>query len=513
MSRRQNAGPAADDDDGELYKRLLRRNVLDVLRLYLELSDDFIRDMQTSDLLTDSQVDTLERLPWPDNRNELMQTIVKRRWTADSFRSFCRILQRTQSTELNRLLADRLSTTDGQGDDERKEMALGGLTFRRPADPFSTTDSSLSSTSPRGGSDVITTTASLDRLLEPLTRPDRAAVRELIEERDERISRLERQKELLRSDLRRKAIELDDAKIKMKLTCSLLTEWLTGLRNVPSCAAAAADVDNSLKDALDAITFHLSAQADRISLLEADNRQLDVTRRQLEKKSAVADQENEALTEGLREARESAKKQVECLERQLAELREEFTAGRAAAESEEGRRHSVSDDDAETTTRNHAVGRKSKSTKTGGKTSHRRRQDEEKVTSTQHEEDGEEEKAAAAEKPTKANWIKAEAAAATHRRGSDPAVAVRPPAARRGSFTIVGTLAAGGSSKDKKGGGTTTVSAAAAAAGTSTGGDSRLVADARRASIPVPSSAAAQSSIGGGKSKLHLKARTHRDSK
>lgn len=71
----------------------------------------------------------LQRLQWPANRNELLQILIRKKWTSAMFDSFCDILRQKSSTatfasQSNQVLAEKLrQALTTPSDNGRRRMA------------------------------------------------------------------------------------------------------------------------------------------------------------------------------------------------------------------------------------------------------------------------------------------------------------------------------------------------------------------------------------------------------
>ena len=49
----------------------------------------------------------VQTLKWPSNRNELLQTLIRKEWPEDAFATFCDILKETQNDQLVTLVVKK----------------------------------------------------------------------------------------------------------------------------------------------------------------------------------------------------------------------------------------------------------------------------------------------------------------------------------------------------------------------------------------------------------------------
>ena len=83
-----------------LKKFMCQKETLDFLRVYIDVTDEFVTSLHHHVLITDHEHLLIQKLRWPSNRNELLQALVKREWSAAQFEHFLRILRRTQPDAL-----------------------------------------------------------------------------------------------------------------------------------------------------------------------------------------------------------------------------------------------------------------------------------------------------------------------------------------------------------------------------------------------------------------------------
>ena len=84
----------------QMKKFMCQKETLDFLRVYIDVTDEFVTSLHQQVLLNDHEHLLIQKLRWPSNRNELLQALVKRQWTEAQFRALLQVLEETQSAQL-----------------------------------------------------------------------------------------------------------------------------------------------------------------------------------------------------------------------------------------------------------------------------------------------------------------------------------------------------------------------------------------------------------------------------
>ena len=84
----------------QMKKFMCQKETLDFLRVYIDVTDEFVTSLHQQVLLNDHEHLLIQKLRWPSNRNELLQALVKRDWSATQFEHFLCILRETQPKAL-----------------------------------------------------------------------------------------------------------------------------------------------------------------------------------------------------------------------------------------------------------------------------------------------------------------------------------------------------------------------------------------------------------------------------
>ncbi|KAI0234930.1 hypothetical protein LSAT2_014691 [Lamellibrachia satsuma] len=82
------------------YKKFFQRKaLLDIMRLQLDVSEEFLVKMKLSRLLTPEEYSKVKSLEWPHNRNTFLQILIRKHWNKAMFDEFMHVLQETQEKQ------------------------------------------------------------------------------------------------------------------------------------------------------------------------------------------------------------------------------------------------------------------------------------------------------------------------------------------------------------------------------------------------------------------------------
>ncbi|CAD5121372.1 DgyrCDS9894 [Dimorphilus gyrociliatus] len=91
-------------------KVMLQISVLETLRIYLDPSPELLKDLWNNNILTEDELNVLQKLPWPTNRNQLLHTLIKKSWKEKEFTAFCNVLNKTEKFEkLSEMLQSKVT--------------------------------------------------------------------------------------------------------------------------------------------------------------------------------------------------------------------------------------------------------------------------------------------------------------------------------------------------------------------------------------------------------------------
>lgn len=217
-----------------------QQNVLDGLRIFIDLSDEFLELLRKDDVISEKTLDRIKSYPWPASRTELIQTLVRMKWTQMTFDKFYSAVVKTQDSQLCKLLTDRLPY--GKAEHGTKEYS-----------------SNLYS--------------GIDELLGPLSTENRVKVQTMLRDRDLEIINLRTESERIREELRSATKQLSNETVQHKYLDTRLTDWLAGLPINISSTADKLD-ETVLVESLKSVDKHISKQSRRISELESEQAEL-----------------------------------------------------------------------------------------------------------------------------------------------------------------------------------------------------------------------------------------------
>lgn len=222
------------------WKLFQQQNVLDGLRIFIDLSDEFLELLKKDGIISEKAFDRIKSYPWPASRTELIQTLVRMRWTQETFDKFYKAVVKTQDSQLCKLLTDRLPS--GTAEHGTKSYSTNLYT-------------------------------GMDELLGPLSIESRVKVQTMLRDRDLEIINLRTDNERIREELRSATKQLSNETVQHKYLDTRLTDWLAGLPIDISSTADKLD-ETVLVESLKSVDQHIGNQSRRISQLESEQTEL-----------------------------------------------------------------------------------------------------------------------------------------------------------------------------------------------------------------------------------------------
>lgn len=259
------------------WKLFQQQNVLDGLRIFIDLSDEFLELLRKGDIISEKALDRIKSYPWPASRTELIQTLVRIRWTQETFDKFYSAVMKTQDSQLCKLLTDRLPS----GKAEHGTKAYSTNLY-----------------------------SGMDELLGPLNMESRVKVQTMLRDRDLEIINLRTDNERIHEELRSATMQLSNETVQHKYLDTRLTDWLAGLAIDISSTADKMD-ETFLVESLKAVDQHIGKQSRRISKLESEKEALTSKIKALQNDVETLNEDKDCLLEAARAKPKQETKQVE----------------------------------------------------------------------------------------------------------------------------------------------------------------------------------------------------------